>query len=64
MANVACCGHDDAKATFTRRTLVVISAPIFNSFKRIVPHVARERGFAGAGDATTIPINGPSPTFS
>ena len=41
MANVACCGHDDAKAIFTRRTLVVISAPIFNSFKRIVPHVAR-----------------------
>jgi hypothetical protein len=43
MANVACWGLDDANAIFTRRTLVVISAPIFNSFKRMVPHVARDK---------------------
>ena len=34
-------GQLDAKASLTRRTLTVTSAPIFRSASRIVPHVAR-----------------------
>lgn len=33
-------GQADANASFTRRTLIVTSAPIFSSFSRIVPQVA------------------------
>ena len=43
MANTSCCGQADANAIFTRRTLTVISAPIFNSFNRMVPQVALAR---------------------
>ena len=43
MANTSCCGQDEANAIFTRRTLTVISAPIFSNYKRMVPQVALAR---------------------
>src|SRR5258706_10975048 len=41
-------GHAEAKANLTPRTLTVTCAPIFNSFRRIVPHVA---------DASCVPAS-------
>jgi hypothetical protein len=39
--NASAAGQADANASFTRLTLIVTSAPIFNIARRMVPHVAR-----------------------
>lgn len=41
--NKACNGYADEKMNRTRRVLRTTTAPIFNSFRRMVPHCARAR---------------------